>query len=71
MTDYESLLKLLDSFGIGYSLIPTQSYMVITMKSGDTKVGGYNGYGTEFTFDLRGKFVVCGAYNTIPDSTIH
>lgn len=58
MTDRDKLKNLLEEFGVGF----TESGDSILCEEGDTKVVGYSGFGTEFSFDSEGKFLQMGAY---------
>ena len=67
MTDYENFIALMDKFGVGYKVETLQASPIrylVSMRHGDRKVGGYEGYGVEFNFNIDGSFQVMGAYDT-------
>lgn len=64
-TDIQKLRKLFMEFDVGFSERITKTrnpnFMVIECMCGNNKIAGYNGFFTEFVFDLDGKFIEMGA----------
>lgn len=60
MQDLIQLKTLLDSFGIGYKVKHYNANIVIRIREGYDKVGGYYRFYTDFVFDSSGKFINVG-----------
>lgn len=62
MNDLERFENLISDFGIGYRKTEEESKILIELKEGAEKVGGYNEFVTYFFFDLDGKFIEVKLY---------
>ena len=63
LTDKEKLEELLKEFGVEFSITPHNTgEWAVECRKGDTKVDGYSGFFTRFTFTADGKFKDIGAW---------
>lgn len=74
VTDRERFAALLDSFGVAWTLTEVPDWRQraadakprpvrqVRLTNGDTKVDGYSGFYSEWTFDDRGAFLETGAW---------
>lgn len=63
MTDYEKLKQLLTDFGVGFvEGIDAANNPYIRCGERGTKISGYVGFFTDFSFDKEGTFIEIGAW---------
>lgn len=74
MTDLKRLKTFLNDAGIEYSeekytkknrikkRLICEERVRITCKEGDKGIGGYDEFFTDFEFDIKGKFIIMGAW---------
>jgi len=62
MTDLDELVDLFNKLGIQSTRKTEDTTIVIALETGNTKVVGYGGFTTDFTFNLDGSFIDVGIW---------